>query len=230
LPASYIPKGYIPTQQAVAQLIEARHADLVSSAPEREQEVRRLYALKAASKPRPIIPIHDHTPDSSDRVRPEFTPAQERRLRELGAIDAEMLAAREAAARDVRSALAEGDISAILLIDNGDETPISISRWRAKDGFTAVQTGRIDVRLPFGISTTKGRVLIKEIDFIVWLSINAPKPFSQVSVSVIAQNPAPRNQVAKPPVSTPSLEQPAKTNGSTTAEQPEAAAVAVAKR
>jgi hypothetical protein len=107
---------------------------------------------------------------------------------------------REAAATDLRAALAEGDISAILLTNYGREEPISKSRWRANDGLTCVQTGRIDVQLPFGIGPTKGQALIKEEDFIAWLPTAAPKKFSQVGVSVIAQDPLPQATMIKPPI------------------------------
>jgi hypothetical protein len=172
LPALYIPRGYVSTQQAVARLIDAR----------------------------------------------------QQRPNELGAIERTMLGLQSAAVRDIRSALAEGDISAILLTNNGNEHPIPVSKWRAKDGFAAVQTGRVELRLPFSVGTTKGRAVIKEIDFIEWLSTNAPKPFSQVSVSLIVQKPSPHNRSAMPGVPTPSLAQPAVTNELTAGEQPETAA------
>jgi hypothetical protein len=169
LPALYIPRGYISTQQAVARLIEAR----------------------------------------------------QQWPKELGAIQRTVRGLQSAAVRDIRSALAEGDISAILLTNNGVEFPISVSRWRATDGLVVVQTGRVDVQLPFGVGTTEGQALIKEIDFITWLSTNAPKPFSQVSVSLSVQNQASHNQAAKPRVSTPSLVQPAVANDTTAADQPQ---------
>ena len=66
--------------------------------------------------------------------------------------------------------------------------------------------GELDLQLPFSVGTIEGRAVLKEVDFIVWLSTNAPKPFSQVSVSLIVQNQAPHAPKAKPSAPPPSPE------------------------
>jgi hypothetical protein len=50
----------------------------------------------------------------------------------VSAIQRTVRGLQSAAVRDIRSALAEGDISAILLTNNGEEFPISVSRWRER--------------------------------------------------------------------------------------------------
>lgn len=136
--------------------------------------------------------------------------ARQRQPQKLSASQRTLRGLESAAVCDIRSALAEGDIPANLVTNKGDQHPIHASRWRASDGLSAVQSGRVDIQLPFRIGRTKGQGLIKEIDFIAWLSTIAPKPFSHVSVSPLVKKPAPH--VARPPVSTPTLKQPAETN------------------
>jgi hypothetical protein len=50
LPDLYIPRGYLSTRHAVDRLFEARHADLVSGATEREEEEGHLYAIQSADR------------------------------------------------------------------------------------------------------------------------------------------------------------------------------------
>jgi hypothetical protein len=151
LPARYIPRGYISTQQALARLFEARHADLLSHAPGRDAEERRLSSRRAGSGPI------------------DFTKEEEERLRELSAIRGRMHSLRVAAASDIRTALAEGDLSAILLTNNGREVPVNISAWRAREGLDGVWTGQMSVHLPFSIGPTKGQAYVKEADFNAWM-------------------------------------------------------------
>jgi hypothetical protein len=196
LPYWYIPRDYLSAQQAIAELVEARHADLVAGAPDRGREKRRLNALKRASKPQPIIPTRDHTRDDSQDGRPTFTPEQEQRLQQLEAIEQEMRSLRATAANDIRSALAEGDFPATLLTNNGQGTVISALRWRDRDGLTGVRTGRVG--FGFAIGTIYGQVLIKRIDFITWMSVNAPKKFSHFGVSIIVPSQTPHADISGP--------------------------------
>jgi hypothetical protein len=207
LPDLYIPRGYISTREAFVRLFEARHPDIVSSAPEREAEQRRLYGLKTMSKPPPMTTLGHGGPERTEHQLAEFTSTHEQRLRELGAIEREANSLLATATNDVRTALAEGDLSAVLQLDSGEQKPIRQARWRAKDGLSVVHTARDKMARFYDVGTVAGTVLIKEADFTVWIStIGAPKKFSQVHVSVIAQvHPLPA-PIAGPTVSPPARE------------------------
>ena len=169
MPALYIPRGYISTQQALGRLCEARHADLLSGATERDAEERRLSNRRILSKPSPIIPINTRDRNGTDSGPIEFTREEDERLKALAAIRWQIHSFREAAASDIRTALAEGDLSAMLLTNDGREVPINTSAWRAKDGLEGVWTGQMSVHLPFGIGATKGQAFVKEADFEQWM-------------------------------------------------------------
>jgi hypothetical protein len=167
-----LPRGFVTTQQAVARIFEARHADLISSEPEREAEQHRLQVLKDMSMfPPPVTPTGRRR---KERDPPKFTPAHARRLKRLNAIAQDADSLWKAAAIDIRTALAEGDLSAVLQLDNGDQKPIKQSRWRAADGLSVVWRARDRMAQPIHPSFAVGIVLIKEDDFAAW-SIGAPK-------------------------------------------------------
>ena len=195
----YTPRGYISTRQAIERLFETRHGDLLPAAREREREMRSLFDLKFPSIPSPISSIRAGAQGDSNCRRRKFTPADERRLNELDAMAHEMRAFWDAAAKDVRSALAEGDMSAILTKDDGHQRPISTTTWRGKDGLEYARAGRAKMQFPYAIGKTEGQALIKETDFIVWLSIAAPRKFAQVGISVIVQDSAPCTPAATTP-------------------------------
>jgi hypothetical protein len=78
---------------------------------------------------------------------------------------------------DIRTALAEGDLSSILLTDDGHETPISITKWRSHNGLTGVATGRVSVQFPHSAHMSSGQALIKEAHFNDWMkSTLGPEP------------------------------------------------------
>jgi hypothetical protein len=73
--------------------------------------------------------------------------------------------AREGAASDLLTLLAEGDLVAILLSDFGHHASIPVSMWRGKDGLARLLSGRLRMQFPRQYEgTTDGRVLIKEAD------------------------------------------------------------------
>ena len=181
----FVPKGFITTKEAVARLFKARHAHLVSSEPERAAEQRRLQSLKDLSSFPPARPL-----GKRPRKQPEFSPVHKRRLKRLDAIEQEANSLQTIAAIEVRTALAEGDLSAILQLDSGDQKPIKQSRWRAADGLSVVWSARDRMALPIHPSFAVGTVLIAEEDLAGW-SIGAPKKASNIDVSVIAQDAAP---------------------------------------
>ena len=177
LTALYIPRGYISTQQAVSELVEARHPDLASTAQAREEEERGLLFRKSMSLPPPITALGVHRPRASGRAHSKFNPADRQRLEELLAIKSKVQSLSAATAMELRAALAEGDLSSILLLDSGDEKPMDRSRWRAIDGFDIVCTARLPIQVGFRMGPTEGTVLIKEADFIAWMvSVDARKP------------------------------------------------------
>jgi hypothetical protein len=140
--------------------------------------------MKGASKPPPIVPLAiGGRPTDGVQNQVAFTQVHENRLKELETIAGRVRSSRAVAANDLRTALAEGDLRAVLLSDSGIETPISLSRWRAADGVEAVLTGRIRIALPDG--TADGLALIREIDLIEWLSKVSPKPFSHIGFSIL---------------------------------------------
>jgi hypothetical protein len=188
----YVPRGCISTTDAVDSLFEERRPDLVSSAPERVAEIQQLHVLKrAAARPLPIEPLNLPAPVATERKRLEFTERDEERLGELAAIEAEVLSAREAAASEIRTALAEGDFPAMMLASHGHEAPIPPATWRAKGGLECVKAGRVRIRFPDSIDVVEGRAFVKEIDLITWLSKHAPKPFSEIRINFIVQSPQP---------------------------------------
>ena len=197
MPTSYIPRGYISTPQALARLFEARQADLVPSASEREAEERQLFRRRTSSNAAPPPPINVRRPKTVDSGPVEFAEEDARCLEEPATIGSQMHSLRLAAANDIRTALAEGDLSAILLTGGGCDEAISRSTWRAKDGLNRVRSGRVRIQLPSAVGFTEGQALIKGADFITWLaSTGAPRKFSQVTVSVLVQDRTQRARTA----------------------------------
>jgi hypothetical protein len=194
----YVPRGCILTTEAVDRLFEERRPDLVSCAPERAAEIQQLQVLKrAAAKPLAIKPLNSPAPLSPERQRPEFAKKDKARLEELLAIEAEVHSAQEAAAREIRMALAEGDFPAIMLTHDGHEASIGGATWRAKRGLEWVKTGRVRMRVGCAIGETEGRAFVKEIDLITWLSKHAPKPFSKIGINIIVQSSAQPNKASQ---------------------------------
>jgi hypothetical protein len=181
LPTDYTPRGFLLTADAVDRLFAARLPDLASSTPERETEILRLRVLKrAATRPLPIEPLDSPGSGSAERMRPEFTKVDAERLSHLATIEAESRSWREVAANDIRLALAEGDLAAIMLTEDGREEPIRLTTWRAQGGLDCVKTGWVRMQLPFCTGETEGVAFVKESDLITWLSKHAPKPLSEI--------------------------------------------------
>lgn len=192
MPDAYVPRGYVSTRQAVDRLFEERHSDLAANRSEREAEMRTLCALKSALRST-LGPIERHRAlplDNGDSTQPGFSAANEERLKVLSAMEKQERSERAVAARDIRTALAEGDFAAILVTDYGHEAAIPISRWRANDALQCVRKGQIEMQLPTAtMGTSRGRAFIKGVDFTVWLSKHVPKPFSQVGITISVKNP-----------------------------------------
>jgi hypothetical protein len=142
---------------------------MVANEPVSEEEARQLHVLRISSKRSPITRSDGRRPARTDHKLPEFTPEHAQRLRQLEAIGRTIRSMRGAAASDIRSALAEGDLTAIVLFDQGDDLPVNKSMWRAKDGLSKVWSGRISVKRPFAVGPTEGQALIKEADYTAWV-------------------------------------------------------------
>jgi hypothetical protein len=186
----YVPRGCILTTEAVDRLFEERRPDLVSRAPERAAEIQQLQVLKrAAATPLAIKPLNSPAPVATERKRPGLAESDRQRLGELAAIEAEVLSAHEAAASEIRTALAEGDFPAMMLATHGHEAPIPPETWRATGGLECIKAGRVRIQFPHSIEVIEGRAFVKEIDLITWLSTHAPKPFSEIGINFIVQSP-----------------------------------------
>jgi hypothetical protein len=75
----------------------------------------------------------------------EFTQQHAHRLAELVERVAQIEALRHAAARKLWTALAEGELVAILLTADGQERCIDKARWRASDGWNCIWQDRISI-------------------------------------------------------------------------------------
>jgi len=202
---SYIPDGYLSTQQAIRSIFETRHPDLHARRLEIEAE-REVLNRRPSRAPPPIIPLGSRRPYySTERTRtvsnggpvPELdmTPNPSERpeyFRDLKATAAAVNRLFETATADLHRALAEGHLASDLLCDDGQKNPISLERWRALDGLTRVGTGRLG---PEGLRWMHGTVLIKAAEFQVWLD-----PGSQLrarTYAVCAQGAAVRAEVTE---------------------------------
>ena len=214
LPDLYIPRGYLSTRQAVHRLFAARHPDLVSSALEREDEERRLHVLKIASEPSLTEPLRLKSASEPSLTepfsyRPEFTPAHEHRLKELAVIKVQVRSNLEAAAHEIRSALADNILPAILLTDSGHDVPIDKKPWRSAKGLDYVWSGRVRMQMPEQYDgTTEGQALIKDSDFGAWITwiIDSHASLSTAESAHVPQQtlepPSPANSIASPATAT----------------------------
>ncbi len=105
------------------------------------------------------------------RYRPEFTPAHQHRLQELAVIKTQVHSNLEAAAHDIRSALAGSILPAILLTNSGHDAPIDKTVWRSAKGLEYVWSGRVRMQMPKQYDgMTEGQALIRDSDFGAWIT------------------------------------------------------------
>jgi hypothetical protein len=178
---SYIPDGYLSTQQAIHSTFETRHPDLQARRLEIEAEREALTVLdrQPSRAPPPLIPLGSRQYPLTRRTTAVSTggPVLEldakrnlterlEYLRDLKAAATKVNLLFETATVDLHRALAEGYLASDMLCDDGQINPISLERWRALGGLTGVRTGRLG---PEGLRWKGGTVLIKVAEFQVWL-------------------------------------------------------------
>jgi hypothetical protein len=141
----YVPRGYLPVRQALHRLIEKRHPGVTSRLELCEAEITELERLKARSRRRrvPSNGIGGHS--GPDPTHPMFTKENEQKLAELTSKRDELLDLCNSVANELRVGLAEGDLVAKLLTDDGHDHTIDKSRWRARDGMNCVKEDRISL-------------------------------------------------------------------------------------
>jgi hypothetical protein len=171
----YVPRGYLSVRRALHRLIEKRHPSVTSHLELCEAEITKLEQLKSRSRRRrvPSNGIGGHS--GPDSAQPTFTIENERQLAELASKRNELLDLCNSVANELRVALAEGDLAAKLLIDDGHEHTIEKSRWRASDGMNCVRENRISLTSqtdPFDIlelNSKKGVAFLMEAQFDGWI-------------------------------------------------------------
>jgi hypothetical protein len=169
----YILRGYVTTTAAIDRLFAARHPDLAANAGDRDDETRRLLSRKnAVTRREPISPIRGPA-RSTVRKRPKavFTQEDAERLWELSLADERERSMREEAAKDLRSALAEGDLDAVALTDHGDNKSVRPSHWLGKDGLDTVWTARMNVQVEAtDTQFVESTVQIEEVRLTAWIA------------------------------------------------------------
>jgi hypothetical protein len=179
----YIPRGFLSTSQAVEHLHWVQNREALSGAAARSAEIKALYFAKSASKPPPITPVNDRGPFISRSAPIPFTAKQHSRLIELSQIERQLGEAKSAAVNEVRLALAEGDLIAVLIADDGREFALGKDRWRAADGDQAVRTSRLTLGPPWLGEALEGAVVIREGEVHAWVGKLADRPINNLVVA-----------------------------------------------
>jgi hypothetical protein len=110
--------------------------------------------------------ITNSNPEQPEQLVGTFDEADLARLLELRRVETEHRRVESEAAMELRSALAEGDLTADVLTDAGALVPLGRSLWLGTDGLTTVRRGQVP-----GTHTppVAGTVLIKEDRFLTWI-------------------------------------------------------------
>jgi hypothetical protein len=171
----YVPRGYLPVRQALHRLIEKRHPGVTSHLELCEAEITRLERLKARSRRRPLPSNGIGGHSGPDPTHPTFTRENEQKLAELTSKRDKLSELCDSVANELRVGLAEGDLVAKLLTDDGHDHTINKSRWRASDGMNCVKKDRISLTPrtdPFDLSdlnSKEGVAFLMEAQFEGWM-------------------------------------------------------------
>ena len=136
----------------------------------RDARLKRSAVIAAAIGPRDALRHPKTTSEQSEQPAGNFGEEDLARLRELCRIETEQHRFESEAAMELRSALAEGDLTADVLTDAGAWVPLDRSHWLGKDGLTTVRRSRLRVQVP-GTQTplVDGTVIIKEDHLMSWI-------------------------------------------------------------
>jgi hypothetical protein len=170
----YIPRGYVTTAQAVDYVFQVRHPDLAATTSAREVEMRRLHSEinTMISRASVAVALSNLGARNIGIDQPLGTISSENaaRLKELEGVASEASCRHADAAIELRSALAEGDLVAVL---NCEEMPaVPKFRWRKDDGLTIVREGRLSHQVKGAhTESTSCATLIKEAELMGWLGL-----------------------------------------------------------
>jgi hypothetical protein len=173
----YIPRGKITTTEAVERLFELRQSDEATQMrPLKEEE--RLLLIRASKMPscapRPPPPLgasglhfgadDRERRDSNLALRAEL----EVRLQTLRQALSKFHSAICTAGSNLRDALAEGDLTAIALQDDGSLFEVPVSFWRKRDALRNVMNGFEMMRPRECHLELNVRFFVEEKDFVSW--------------------------------------------------------------
>jgi len=200
---------------AIDKLFASRYPDVAAELAAIRAEATDLYgrqdALRTALRPRPIRSILDKRtaarteppePEELVQTRREQLKHVEARLQEIEAARQNAELFRPAAAQDLRKALGDGTLNAIVLTHEGYSFPLPVECWRASAGWDAVVRGRVSwwIQGSGGPIPIKGQAFVPCAEFDRWhvgnTTIGGERRLTQwLVVQMRAAPSAPRSKV-----------------------------------
>lgn len=145
-------------------------ATLMDAVRLRDARSKRLAIIAGAVGWRDALRHANSNPEQLNQWVGTFGEEHLARLRELDGIASEAKRLHTKAAIELRAALAEGDLSAVVLSDSGDWETVSLSHWLGKNGLKTVWESRLRVQVEATHTVfVDGTVMLKEADLTAWM-------------------------------------------------------------